>query len=326
MKFLPKSILLLFVLMVASACSAAFETAGLSADDAALLSSALNVDPTTASLDFDYTVALTINAEGETMIVNTAGRGITDPANGNSLISMSGSVSGVPDMGGETLPYDLEIRTINTNDVYIKGLAGLMDPSMDPAQWIYLPADMTTEMALSQNPAVTSTGLVQDGEVDVAGIYSAMNDNFFGTAGNYITAVRADDMDGMAHFTVSLQIGDWLTSDELSGGLEALAPLLAGDSVPADELETSLAQMQMGLGMAGMILDSGTYQLDYYVDPATGALGKAMITVAQEVDPAVMGGEGDPVTLNFVLDVNFNTFGPDSVVVAPEDFINPMGG
>jgi|GEM_PF-3341863 len=326
MKFLPKSILLLVVLLVASACSAAFETAGLSADDAAMLSSALSVDPTTASLDFDYTFAMNVTVEGETLSVTTAGRGISDPANGNSSLTMAGEVSGVPDLGGAAMPYDLEIRTINTNDVYISGIASLVDPSMDNNQWVYLPADMTTQMALASSPEIQSTGVVQDGEIDVAGLYGTLNDNFFGTAGNYIVAERVADMDGMAHYTLNLQVGDWLASDELSGGLEALIPMMAGDAVPAEEMEASMMQMGMMLGMAGMIADSGTYQLDYFVDPATGALSSAMISFALEIDPAMLGGEGDPVTFDMTLNVDLNEFGADSVVVAPEDFINPMGG
>ncbi len=326
MKFLPKSILLLVVLLVSSACSAAFETAGLSADDAVLLSGALNVDPTTASADFDYSFDFSLTAEGETISVITNGRGISDPANGNSLLSMAGEIAGVPDLGGAALPYDLEIRTINTNDLYIRGIASLMDPSMDPNQWIYLPADMTTQMALAQAPMAESTGVIQDGQVDVAGLYSTLNDNFFGSFANYMTAERVDDMDGMAHFVVNLQVGDWLGSDELSAGLETLVPALAGDLVPAEEIEASMMQAGMVLGMASMLAESGTYQLDYFVEPNSGLLAQATITFALEIDPAMLGEEGDPAVMDMVLDVQFRAFGPDSVVVAPEDFIDPMGG
>jgi len=326
MKFLPKSILLVVVLMVASACSAAFETAGLSADDAALLSNAINVDPTTLNTDFDYSFNLTIDAAGETGTVTTEGRGISDPANGNSLLTMAGEVSGFPDLGGETLPYDLEIRTINTNDLYIRGVASLIDPSMDPNQWVYLPADTTTQMALSQAPGASDTGVIQDGEVDVAGVYSAVNENFFGSAANYITAERVEDMDGLAHFTLDLQIGEWLASEELTTGLQTLIPTLAGDAVPAEEIEASMEQMNMAMGMASMIASGGTYQLDYFVDPDSGTLTRAMITFVLDIDPEMLGGEGEPGTIDLTLDVNFKEFGPDSVVVAPEDFINPMGG
>jgi len=326
MKHLSKTILLVLVLLVASACSAVFESAGLSAEDATMLSNALAVDPTTATADFDYSFNLNISADGETISITTNGRGITDPANGNSLLTMMGEVAGVPDFGGEALPYDMEIRTINTNDVYIRGIASLIDPSMDPNQWIYLPADMTTQMALSQSPEIGSTGLVQDGQIDATALYGTLNDNFFGTAGNYINAQRLDDMDGMAHYQLDLMVGEWLGSDELSTGLETLIPALAGDAVPADEMEATVMQLGMGLGMVSMFAEGGTYQLDYYVNPMDSTLSQATITIALEIDPAMMGGEGEPVMIDIMLDVNFSEFGPDSVVVAPEEFINPMEG
>ncbi len=325
MKFSVKSILLLVVLLVSSACSAVFETAGLSADDAALLSGALAIDPTTASTDFDYSFVLDLSADGEAINVTTNGSVISDPANGNSSITMAGEVSGIPELGGATQPYDLEIRTIDTNDLYIRGVASLMDPSMDPDQWIQLPVDMTTQMALSQSPEIQSSGLMTDGQINTTALYGALNDGFFSTAGNYLTATRADDMDGLAHFVIDVQMSDWLASDELVAGLQELIPTLAGDLVPAEELEGGLAQLGMGLGMASMLADGGTYQLDYYVN-SDGTLAEAMISLALEIDPAMMGGEGDPVTFDLVLDVNFRAFSADSVVIAPEGAINPMGG
>jgi hypothetical protein len=326
MKFVSKYVLLLLVLVMASACSTALSSAGLSGDDAAMLSAALSIDPTTASLDFDYSVDLAISAEGDNIKVITSGRGITDPANGNSLLSMAGELSGIPDMGGATVPYDLEIRTLNSNDLYIRGLTGMIDPSMDPETWIFLDLATTTQMAMSSAPDLQSSGIMSNGQVDVGAVYSAINSNLFGSAGNYIEATRGDDMDGLAHYTVNLNIGDWMSSDELKSALETLIPLLAGDAVPAEELQANMQQMGFVLGMAGVVLKDGTYQFDYYVDPASGALARATIHLAIAVDPATMGSEGDPVTMDLVLDVNFNEFGAGSAVVAPENFFDPMGG
>jgi hypothetical protein len=104
-------------------------------------------------------------------------------------------------------------------------------------------------------------------------------------------------------------------------GIEALAPMLAEESTSQEELDASLAESRMAMAILGMILDDGTYQLNYYVDPATGELSAATITLALMIDPATLGETGDPIILDLLLDVSFNTFGPDSVVTAPENFI-----
>lgn len=318
MKFFPKSVLLLMVLLVASACSATFEAAGLNADDAALLSNALAVDPTTAALDLDYNFQFNLSADGEQISISTNGRAISNPEISDSLITMAGTVAGVAELGGDAIPYDIEVRTIAGEDMYIKGINGLADPTLDDDTWLYVPADATTEEALSE---LDGMGLVQDGELDVTGLYSTLNNDLFGTAANYIEATRSDDVDGMAHFIVDLKIGDWVTSDEMFAGIEALAPMLAEESTSQEELDASLAESRMAMAILGMILDDGTYQLNYYVDPATGELSAATITLALMIDPATLGETGDPIILDLLLDVSFNTFGPDSVVTAPENFI-----
>lgn len=314
--------LLIFIMMVASACSAAFENAGLSADDAALLSGALAVDPVTATFDFNYTVNFAFSADGEMLSITTAGRGIQDAASGNSLLSMAGELSG-SDFGGEPLPYDLEIRTIGTTDVYVRGLAPLVNPTYDDNQWLYLDSQASSQMAMATAPELQGSGLVTDGSVDVAAIYSALNNDFFATAANHIQATRLDDMGGQAHFQVDLLIGDWLSSEELETGLQSLIPTLAGGLVPDEEIQSNMAQATFALGMAGMVLSDGTYQFDYFVDPASGLLTGAMMTIAIEIDPAMFGEEGDPVIVDILLDVNLNV--PGSMAVeAPEDFIDLM--
>lgn len=325
MKFIPKTIMLIFVLVMASACSAAFETAGLSADDAALLSSAINVNPVSNSYDFNYTVNLSLSAEGDTMNITTAGRGINDQETGNSLLSMVGEVSGIPEFGGETQPYDIELRGIGGDELYIRGFASLVDPSADPNAWLFLDVETSSQMAMAGAPELQDSGLLNEsGDVDIASVYEAFNSDFFGSAANYITATRLDDMGGQAHFQVDLAIGDWLGSDELQSGLQSLIPTLAAGMVPEEEIESNLAQMSMGLGMASMIFSDGTYQFDYFVDPASGLLTQATMTVAMTIDPAMMGEAGDPGTVDIVLDVIFNEFGADSTVTAPEESIDVM--
>lgn len=318
MKFFSKSVLLLVVLLVASACSATFETAGLNADDATLLSNALAVDPTTAALDIDYNFMFNMSADGEQISISTNGRAISNPEISDSLITMAGTVAGVAELGEDAIPYDIEVRTIAGEDMYIKGINGLADPTLDDDTWLYIPADATTEEALSE---LGGMGLVQDGELDITGLYSTLNNDLFGTAANYIDATRSDDVDGMAHFIIDLNIGEWITSDEIFAGIESIAPVLADESTTPEELEASLAESRMAIAILGMLLDDGTYQLNYYVDPATGELSAATITIALMIDPAMLGEEGDPIILDLLLDVTFNTFGPDSVVTAPENFI-----
>lgn len=324
MKFIPKTIVLIFVLVMASACSAAFETAGLNADDAAMLSSALSVNPVSNSYDFNYTVNLSLAAEGETMNVTTAGRGINDQETGNSLLSMAGEVSGVPDLGGASQPYDIEFRGIGENELYIRGFASLLDPTADANAWLFLDVETSSQMAMAGAPELQDSAIMSDGNLDVAAIYDTFNSDFFGSAANYVTATRLDDMGGQAHFQVDLAIGDWLGSDELQSGLETMIPKLAAGMVPDDEIQSNIAQMSMGLGMASMVFSDGTYQFDYFVDPASGQLTQVTMTVAMTIDPAMLGETGDPGNVDLVLDVIFNEFGADSTVTAPEESIDVM--
>jgi hypothetical protein len=324
MKYIFKSTMLVMVLVIASACSSAFDSAGLSADEAALLSAALSINPASATMDVNYSLDIAISAEGQDMAIATAGRVINDPANGNSLVSLAGSLSGIPDLGEEVFPYDLEIRTLGETDLYIQGVAAFIDPSMPADQWIFLDVGMTTQMAAGGSP-LGSSGLMTDGEVDIANLYDIIDSNLFDSAASYMQVSRGDDVDGLAHFTVNIALGEWIGSDELQTSLQTLIPLLAGDAVPAAELEANMSQLAM-LPMIGVLFSDGTYQFDYYIDPATGTLGRATITIALTIDPAMMGEDGDPASIAFTLDMVYNEFGVDSNVVAPENFIDVMGG
>lgn len=328
MKLISKTIMLFIVLVMASACSAAFDASGLSGDDAAMLSSALNVDLVNGSYDFDYTINLSVSADGDNLNVVTAGSAIHDAETGNGLLSFAGEISGMPELGGAAQPYDIEIRGIGETDLYVRGLAPIVDPSMDPATWFFLDVATTSQMATAGTP-LGSTGLMTDGQLNVDGVYSALNDNLFGSTGSYLSATRLDDMNGMAHFQVNLEVGEWLSSDELQTALATIAPIMAGDLVSQDEIDSNLAQASMMMSMAGMMLSDGTYQFDYFVDPATGALSQSTVTIGISMDPAMMGGEGDPGTFDLVFDVMFRQFSADSVVVAPADFLDltqMMGG
>lgn len=324
MKYILKSTMLLIVLVVASACSSAFDSAGLSADEAALLSAALSINPVSATMDVDYSLDVAISAEGQDISIVTAGRVINDPENGNSLVSLAGELVGLPNMGGGTTPFDIEIRTLGETDLYIQGVAAFMDPSMPADQWIFLDSGMTTQMATAGSP-LGASGLMTDGEVDIAGLYDIIDSNLFDSAASYMQVSRGDDVDGLAHFTVNIALGEWIGSDELQTSLQTLIPLLAGDAVPAEELEAGMSQLAI-LPMVGVLFSDGTYQFDYYVDPATGTLGRATMTIALTIDPAMMGQEGDPASIAFTLDIMYNEFGVDSNIVAPENFIDPMGG
>jgi hypothetical protein len=325
MKFISKSIMLTIVLVVVSACSTAFDSAGLSADEAGLLSVALSVNPITDTFDADYSLDLAISAEGNDIAITATGRVINDPANGNSLISMAGELAGIPDLGEETFPYDFEFRTLNATDLYARGVGNFIDSSMSIDQWIFLDLGVTTQLATAGAPELQTSGLFTNGQLDVTGLYDILGTNLFDSAANYMQVTRGDDVDGLAHFTVNLDLGDWVGSDELQTALQTLIPLLAGDAVPAEELDAGMSQLAI-LPVVGVLFSDGTYQFDYYVDPTTATLGRATITIDLTVDPAMMGQAGDPATVAFTFDMTYREFGVDSTVVAPEDFVDLMGG
>jgi hypothetical protein len=322
MKYISKSIMLAIVLVIATACSSVFENSGLSADDAAMLSSAITMNPAATDVDANYILNVAVSGDGENVNVTSTGHMIANSATGDGLISLAGAIDGVPDMGGGSFPFDLEFRSIGESALYMRGIASFIDPSMPADQWFFVDLAMATDMATSSMP-LADTGMMTNGKVDIAKMYDILNANLFDTTGKYVQVTRGDDMDGMAHFTVTLDLGEWLGSDELQSGLQTLIPMLAGDAVPAAELQSSMSQLAM-LPMVGVLFKDGTYQLDYYVDPASGSLSRAVATVDLTIDPATMGQTGTPATVAFSLDVTYNAFGPDSVVVAPENFIDLM--
>jgi hypothetical protein len=305
MKHTLKSTILLIVLVVVSACSTAFEASGLSADDAALLSGALSNDLLTMPVDYNYSINGGADGDGNNLIYT--GHGINDPEKGNSSFTYV-----FP-------PVNIEIRVLDESDMYVRG----MDPSRTD-QWLYLNVDTAIQMASGGFPfPLSDSGLMTDGEVNIVGIYNTINTNLFGSSSNYLRATRAADMDGMAHFIVNLDLAEWISSDELKTSLETLIPLLVGEAIPADELEAYMSQLAM-LPMVGALLSDGTYQFDYLVDSESGTLSGMKVTIDVMIDPAMMGESGDPETINFVFDLTFNEFSADSVVVAPEDFIDIM--
>ena len=323
MKFISKSMMLTIILIVVSACSVAFDSSQLSAEDAGLLSAALSANPLTDTFDADYSLDLAVSAEGNDLAITASGRVINDPANGNSLISMAGDLAGIPELGEGTFPYDFEFRTLNASDLYVRGVGNFIDSSMPIDQWLFLDLALTTQLAMAGSPELRDSGLFNNGELDITALYNTLSSDLLDSAVNYMQATRGEDVDGLSHFTLNLALDDWMGSDELQTTLQTLIPALVGDTVPAEELDASMSQLAI-LPMVGVLLSDGTYQFDYYVDPETAQLARSTITIDITVDPAMMGQTGEPATMAFTFDINYNEFGPDSTIVAPEDFVDLM--
>jgi hypothetical protein len=313
MKIIRLGLLVLLVMLVAVSATFAQDTSlGLSEGDAALLAAASENSGAASSLSFDVTG--TFNVAGV-------------PDSGDVAVSFSGSggandegfqvaFTGEATLEGETGTWEFEMRVIgdmfyiNLGPVMGGWLGGSLDDLMSQAGALgggmlpINPADMSDPEAM--NDAMTEL-MGQPGFMEGIMALSTLD------PADFVTQSRADQ-DGFAVFTTSLSFGQMMQTEEMQQFMTAIGEAAAAQGAEMEGFDASM------LPMVAMLLQDSTLTLSQVVDPNSELIEGATIGLNMNLDPALLGAAGDPITINLSINVDLKGYGEPVEIVAPESF------
>lgn len=275
-------------------------TFGLSQDDYNALTAANAASASATSAQFTFTTNLTATAEGSSGIVDLTGTGAYDSSGAFQL-----AITGSGDMGdgsGPT-PISAELRAVG-GSVYVQV------PAMLGPQWLEITPEelgqMTEGMASSLpfSPDALASGDMEGME----GMSEALMALATLQPENYIAMTRNGDQ-----FTTTLDITGLLGSEEV------MAAIRSGIAANASEMEDSgMSEEEVNAMLANLpaALEGTTVTVDQYV--ADGMISRTVINLALNVDPSVLGEEGEAANIGLNFDISLSGYNQPVTVTAPE--------
>jgi hypothetical protein len=279
-------------------------TFGLSPEDFQALTAANAATAAATSGQFNFTLDLSIAAEGENADVNLTGSGLFADNGGSPVFQLS--LAGDATAEGETTPINAELRVVNET-LYVQ-LPEMMGP-----QWLSLTsADLEGAMAsLPMNPADLASG-------DPAGM-AGMSDALTGLAAlrpeQYVVMTRDGD-----HFSTNVDVTGLLSSPEFQSFIVTMAQ--QDTSAEIDAAEVTQVMSQLPAAMAGT-----TFSFDQYV--TDGMVSRMVLNTNLSIDPSAIGETGDAGSIAIAFDLNLSGFNGTYSVEAPADAMpmsQMMGG
>lgn len=275
-------------------------TFGLSQDDYNALTAANAASASATSAQFTFTTNLTASAEGESGVVDITGTGGYDMS-GSFQLAISGSAD-MGDGSGAT-PISAELRSVG-GSIYVQV------PAMLGPQWLEITPDELGQMTEGMTASLPfSPDALAEG--DMSGM-EGMNEAMMALATlqpeQYIAMTRSGDQ-----FTTTLDITGLIGSEEIlsaiRSGMAANAEDMAASGMTEAEVNAILSNLPAAL--------QGTLvTIDQYV--SDGMISRTVINLALNVDPSVLGEEGDPVNIGLNFDISLSGYNQPVSVVAPE--------
>ncbi len=278
--------LLLAVLLAAVPAFAQETTFGASEEDFALWTAA-NEGLTATSAQINLSISLSgigIGEDGADVTAEITGTGAfdaTDPSNPLFQLDISGTADGEP--------VTLNLRIVD-GFAYANDGDGWEKTTLEEAL-----GDVTGELGV---PA---------GDVDPSDLSSDSAMSMAAGLEEFISLTRSDE-DGLAKFSLSVDIAGMLTSPSILGMLTGAMGMGGGE-------EMSEAQMQQMSQMFGAMFADAEVSFDEYVDPASQQLNRAVFNLDFPLE-AVLGAPGAGITL--VVDAQLSSFGEPVTVEVPE--------
>lgn len=278
-------------------------TFGLSQDDYNALTAANAASASATSAQFTFTANLTAAVEGESGIVDLTGTGAYDMSGAFQL-----AISGSADMGdgsGAT-PVSAELRATG-GSVYVQV------PAMLGPQWLEITPEELGEMtegmtaSLPFSPDALASGDMSDVE-GMDGMSEAMMALATLQPENYVAMTRNGDT-----FTTTLDVTGLVGSEEI------MAAIRSGMAANADEMaESGMTEAEVNAILSNLpaALEGTQVTIDQTV--ADGMISRTVINLALNVDPSVLGEEGEPVNVGLTFDINLSGYNQPVTVAVPE--------
>jgi hypothetical protein len=287
------------------------ETFGLSDADYALFSEANNASASFDTLSYDFTLDMTVAGMGPSdLTIALIGSGVLGEQDGDMLFSLD--VSGDIGDGANTQTVDFEVRLVG-GMIYVNlgdgngWSGGTVEEILGQVGGM---AGVDPSALLSGDASVMGDMMAMPGMMDSMSGLSNLN------AADYIGISRAD-ADGLAEFTIAINIADLLTAPEL-------APLLGGaiaGQMGADASTMTEADMQQMSMMMGMLFSDLSLTYAQSINTSTSLVERGVLTLDFPLSAMLTGGaEGN---INLVLDINLSGYNAPIAVEAPAEF-TPM--
>lgn len=294
--------LLLALLAIIPVTSAQDETFGLSAEDFALLSSP-DMEFETIGFDFAFDLAVA-GIPGSEVTATFSGNGLFGGLTDGELVGTF-SIVGDAVSSGQTTPVNLEAIFVDSM-VYVNPGDGQWRGT---SQQNFM-EQVSSSAPLPVDPAELASGDLSENPEVMQSMMGAMQALASLEPSEIVLINRLDDVNGSAHFEINIDLPTFFSS-------EAFAQLL-GTAGEVSGQEDDMSQMAP---MIGMLLQDTSLVFNEYVNVETNRLTQFVTDFGMNLDPAVMGQEGDAIVISLVLDINNLQYDVPVEVSAPADAI-----
>lgn len=302
MKYLRFAVLFTVLALILALVPAAFaqdETFGLGDDDFALFSAANANSSAAGSLAYAFVLNLEVTGiEDSEVSANIEGSGEINLAD----VAFSMVTTGSAVMNGEETATPLELRVVGDTLYVNAGDDGWQGIKLD---------DAATAFAGGAGLPVNPDDLMSGDLSDLGPMGGMMGDLATLDTTQFVGIERLDDVDGLAHFSTSLDIVGLLTSEELSGVIGmALGGAMGGGQEMTPEQASQMGQM------LGMMFSDATFTLDQYVNPDTEYVENTVLSINLPLE-ALVGAPGAAVSITF--DIALSNFDEPVSIEVPEN-------
>lgn len=294
---------------------------GLMGEDYELFSAANANSAAQTSFAYDFVIDLGVTGMGTDVSGNLTGSGVLSGEMGSTDMMgllFSTLVDGSLTFDGQTTPAAIEVRVVGDTAYFRLG---------DGEEWFSTTLEELTQMGtqmsgmmmpgdpaamLGTDPMATpDTDAMMESMMGMEGMNEAIMGLMSLDANEFVSLTRLEDMDGLAHFSLGISVGDLLSQEEL---LPLFGMAMSQAGMGSDEMtDQQMEQMSM---MMGMMFADAVITFDQYVDPATELVERAVLTIDFPIAAAMTGGEEDG-QLDLVFDIDLMSFGEMQTVEAP---------
>lgn len=293
------------LLALAPATFAQDMTFGLSQEDFNTLTAANAASASATSAQFTFTTALTAIAEGESGAINITGTGAYDSAAGAFQLAISGDAD-MGDGSGAT-PLNAELRVVG-DSVYFQV------PAMLGPQWYEVTPEEVGQMSEGFTSSLPfSPDALASGNMEGMDGMEGMGDVMMALATlqpeDYLSLTRNGD-----EFTAVLDITGLIGSEELQTAIRSAVTANAEEMASSGMTEAEVNEMLANLptALAGTAITVNQTVTD-------GMISRTVLDLVLNVDPSVMGEEGEPANIALNFDISLSGYNQPVTVAVPEN-------
>jgi hypothetical protein len=294
LKFALVVLIIGLLAILAPATLAQDVTYGLSEEDFALYTAALENSQNAGSYAFDYSGELNATSDGADLMAIYSGEGtFSDEGFG---LTIAGEFSADGD-GGD---YETELRFVDDTAYFNFGGMWISANQEDVEEFGEQAGGM-----LPVNPADTVASVTGGDMMAMMGAMENVDPEAF------VSIVRSDD--GLAFFTTTLDLGAAAADP---GVQELIVTLLSQANEGETMSEAELAEMQEQLPV---MLENSSVTIVHGINLDSNLVESFSLEIVMDIDPEAIGQAGSATNLTLTVDVGISGYGESFPVEVPAD-------